>query len=112
MSGVSGASGGWPPLVSRRSLARAPQPSRGRPWRSEGVLGPREGAALHVVGVGAGGVEEDAVQVGVLLDERGHPAGAQAERVLPDEHLAVGLVAGPDADGGDAELAGHLAGDV
>ena len=31
------------------------------------------------------------MHVGVLLDELGHPAGAQAERVLPDQHLAVAV---------------------
>ena len=54
-------------------------------WRGgwlERVLGPGEGAALDVLVVGTGGAEQLAVEVGVLLDEGGHPAGAQAEGVL------------------------------
>ena len=49
-------------------------------------------------------LEHHAVQVGVLLDEARHPAGAQPGHVLPDEHLGVAVDAGADADGGDAEL--------
>ena len=76
------------------------------------MLGPREGPGLHVVGVRAGRVEEDAVHVGVLLHELRHPAGAQAEGVLPDQHLPVAAGAGADADRGDADGSGHLGRDV
>src|SRR5262245_48694459 len=94
------------PPTSRR---RRPRPSGDL---SEGVLRAGERPGLHVVGVGPGRLEEHAVHVGVLLDEPCHLPGPQPEGVLPDQHLAVGLVAGADADGGDPELAGDLAGDV
>jgi hypothetical protein len=48
------------------------------------------------------------VQVGVPLDEPWQPTGVEAESGLPDQHLAVGLVAGADADGGDLQLLGDL----
>ena len=38
--------------------------------------------------------------------------GAQPEGVLPDQHLAVALDAGADADGRDHQLLGDLGGDV
>ena len=76
---------------------------------SEGVLRPREGAGPDLVGVGLRAVEEYAAHVGVLLDEPGHPPGAQAEGVLPDQHLAVAVDAGADADRRDGQLLGDRA---
>src|SRR3954453_12768388 len=92
----------------RPSCGRSQRGRGSTSLRSEGVLGTGEGAGPHVLGVRLGSVEEYAGDVGVLLHEAGHLAGPQAERVLPDQDLAVGLVAGPDADGGDAELARDL----
>ena len=56
------------------------------------MVGAGECVVLDLSSVGVGGVEEDAVEVGVLLDEPRQPAGVEAERVLPDEYLGVGLV--------------------
>ena len=74
--------------------------------------GPGKVPALDVLVVGPRRAEQLAVEVGVLLDEGGHPAGAQAEGVVPDQHLAVALDAGADADGRDHQLLGDLRGDV
>src|SRR6478752_5416139 len=92
----------------RRMPQPRPSPGDGVGARSEGVLGSGEGAALDVRVVGLGRPEQLAVEVGVLLDEAGHPARAQTERVLPDQHLTVALDAGADPDGGDRELLGDL----
>src|SRR5712692_3400184 len=51
-------------------------------------------------------------QVGVLLDELGRAARGQAEQVVDDQHLAVAVRPGTDADGRDAEGRGHLAGEL
>src|SRR6478672_10953032 len=74
---------GWsrpPTTVETRSAGKprsggtGPAGGDGVGARSEGVLGPGEGATLDVRVVGLGRPEQLAVEVGVLLDEAGHPA--------------------------------------
>ena len=51
------------------------------------VLARGERAVGDVLGVGAGGVEQGAAQVGVPLDEPGRLAASQPCHVLPHQHL-------------------------
>ena len=85
----------------RRPSAREREPGDGRDVRR--CARDRELAGADLVGVGPRGLQEHAVHVGVLLDERRQSAGAQAEGVLPDQHLGVAVDAGADADGGDGQ---------
>ena len=66
-------------------------------------------APLHVVRVRLQRVARDRGEVGVALDEARSPPLVEAEQVVPDEHLAVALGAGADADR-DVQRAGDARG--
>ena len=62
------------------------------------MLGGREGARAHVLGIGADGILDYLADLAELLDEARH-ARAEAQHVLHDEDLAVAGERGADADG-------------
>src|SRR2546421_91375 len=67
------------------------------------VLRGGEGAAAHVLIELARGGFDRVAEFGVLADELGDVVRVQSEDILDDEHLAVAMWAGADADGGDGQ---------
>src|SRR5260221_29610 len=64
-----------------------------------GVLGGREAALAHILGVFARGGTDLVAEVAVALDEFGGELGEEAEHVVDDEDLAVAGRRAADTDG-------------
>ena len=75
------------------------------------VLLLRERAAAHLVGVAAERLDDRVADVGVALHEPRRVSLVVAEHVVPDEHLAVRVAAGADADRRHGERLRHRARD-
>src|SRR3981189_3420996 len=71
------------------------------------VLGGGEGAAAHVLVELARSGFDRLTEFGVLANELRHVIGIQAEDVLNDEHLAIAVGSGADADRGNRQRLRH-----
>src|SRR5207248_7857549 len=103
-----------------RRAPRRPRACKGAtPWRlravkpfeclgvdRETLLARREGATPYVLGVALEAVADRAARFRVALDEGRREAAEKSDGVVEDEHLAVAMRAGADADGRDAEALG------
>src|ERR1051325_2260042 len=105
------------PPRSRRAVPRlgAVEPFERLGVDREALLACRESATPYFLGVALEAVADRAARFGVALDERRREAAEEADGGVEDEHLAVAMRAGADADGRDAdalrdeprELRGH-----
>src|SRR5258707_1363650 len=80
--------------------------------RMIGLAVRREVALADVVAIAAHRVGNDFADVGVLAREFGRLVEGETEQIVDDKDLAVAVGAGADADGGDAQLAGDLRGEL
>src|SRR5258705_9009596 len=81
---------------------------RARLLRAERILVGGKGAAPHLFAIAGRSVANDLREVRILLHELRRELRVHAEQVVDHEHLPVALLAGADADGGDADAAGDL----
>ena len=65
----------------------------------------------HFVRIGFRSAHDDFPEVSVLFHERRHEFIKESEYIVADQHLAVALRTGSDADGGNLQPGSHFFGD-
>jgi len=71
----------------------------------------REAAIADIVAIFGGGARDDFGKIRVAACEFRRVAGGQSERVVDDEHLAIAIRAGADADRWNVEIFRDARGD-